>query len=72
MSKQISAFQQAIEAVESLTLQDQVALLELLQKRLAKQRRKELVQDVLAVREEYAQGQMQFGSVDDFLAEIDD
>ncbi|MGB3493245.1 MAG: hypothetical protein WBA57_10990 [Elainellaceae cyanobacterium] len=72
MSKQISAFQRAIEAVESLTLQDQVALLELLQKRLAKQRRKELVQDVLAVREEYAQGQMQFGSVDDFLAEIDD
>jgi hypothetical protein len=69
---EISAFQKAIEVVESLSLQDQEALLELLHKRLAQQHRTQLVQDITSVRREFAQGSVQFGSVNDFLAELED
>lgn len=67
-----SAFQQAIEAVEALSLEDQQALLELLQRRLADQQRQALSQEIAEVRQEYAEGKVRFGSVSDFLAELDD
>jgi hypothetical protein len=51
-----SAFQRAIEAVEALSLEDQQALLELLQQRLADQQRQALSQEISEVRQEYAEG----------------
>lgn len=72
MPEPTSAFQKAIDAVESLSLQDQEAVLTLLQKRIADQRRQELIQSVAEVRHEFAQGNVQFGSVDDFMAGLDD
>ncbi|NES20031.1 MAG: hypothetical protein F6K41_14145 [Symploca sp. SIO3E6] len=71
MLDQSSTFQQAIEAVEALSLSDQEVLLAVLQKRLAHQRRKALVLEIAEVRQEYTQGQVQFGSVADFLSELD-
>lgn len=67
-----SPFQQAIEAVENLSLEDQAMLLDILQKRLNQQRRAELVKEIAEVRKEYAEGNVHFGSVDDFLAELDE
>lgn len=72
MTNETVSFQQAIEVVESLSLEDQEMLLDILLKRLAQQRRKILVQDIADIRQEYAQGNVQFGSVSDFLAELDD
>ncbi|PZU97568.1 MAG: hypothetical protein DCF32_20350 [Leptolyngbya sp.] len=72
MPESISAFQKAIDAVESLSLQDQEAVLSLLQKRIADQRRQELSHSVAEVCQEFAQGNVQFGSVDDFMAGLDD
>lgn len=72
MIEQTSSFQRAIEAIEALPFSDQEVLLSLLQKRFAERRRQELVQDVAAVRHELTQGNVTFGSVDDFLAEMDD
>ncbi len=72
MTNQSSNFQQVIETIETLSLNDQEALLELLQKRLIEQRRKILMGEVAEVRQEYAQGQVQFGSVADFMAELDE
>jgi homoserine kinase len=72
MPEQISEFQKAIEVVESLSLRDQEALLELLNKRLAQQHREQLVQDITSVRHEFAQGSVQFGSVNEFLVELED
>jgi hypothetical protein len=72
MPPESSAFQKAIDAVEALALPDRAALLELLQKRLIEHRRQELAQDIAAVRQEVAQGDVTFGSVDDFLAELAD
>lgn len=71
MIEQTSAFQKVIETIETLSLNDQEALVELLQKRLIEQRRKMLTHDIAEVRQEYAQGQVQFGSVADFMAELD-
>jgi hypothetical protein len=66
-----SAFQQAIESVESLSLEDQEILLDILQKRLHQQRRTNLTQEITEIRQEFTQGQVTFGSVDQFLKELD-
>ncbi|MBE9095308.1 hypothetical protein [Tychonema sp. LEGE 07203] len=74
MSKttQTSQFQQALEAVEALSLEDQAMLLDILQNRLRQQRRNELLKEVAEVRQEYAEGNVKFGYVADFMAELDD
>jgi hypothetical protein len=72
MSEPTSAFQSAIDAVGALSLEDQEALLTLLQKRLAEQRRDALNQNIAEVRDEFVQGNVTFGSVDDFMAGLED
>lgn len=74
MSKttQTSQFQQALEAVEVLSLEYQAMLLDILQNRLRQQRRNELLKEVAEVPQEYAKGNVKFGSVADFMAELDD
>lgn len=66
----ISQFQQALEAVEALSLEDQSRLLDILHKRLRQQRRNELLKEVAEVRQDYAQGNIKFGSIADFMAEL--
>ncbi len=74
MSKttQTSQFQQALEAVEVLSLDDQAMLLKILQNRLRQQRRNELVKEVTEVRQESAEGNVKFGSVADFMVDLDE
>jgi hypothetical protein len=67
-----SQFQQALEAVEVLSLDDQAMLLDILQNRLRQQRRNELLKEVAEVRQLYAEGNVKFGSTADFMAELDD
>jgi hypothetical protein len=71
MAHKTSAFQQAIDAVEALPVEDQEVLLDILHKRLAHHRQKVLIQEVTEARQEYAEGNVQFGAVADFLAELD-
>jgi 5-bromo-4-chloroindolyl phosphate hydrolysis protein len=66
-----SAFQQAIETVEKLSLEEQEILLNTLQKRLSQQRRAILSQEITEIRQEIAQENVKFGSVDQFLEELD-
>ena len=66
-----SAFQQPIESVESLSLEDQEILLDLLLKRLHQAKRTKLSQEITEVRQEFAEENFQFGSVNQFLAEVD-
>jgi hypothetical protein len=66
-----SAFQQAIETVESLPQDDQEMLLKVLHQRLSHRRRQQLTQEIAEVRQEYAEGNVQFGTVADFLTELD-
>jgi phenylalanyl-tRNA synthetase alpha subunit len=66
-----SAFQQAIETVEQLSLEEQEILLSIIQKRLHQQRRHIISQEIKEVRQELAEGNIKFGSVDQFLEELD-
>ncbi len=69
--KNTSQFQLAIEAVEALSLEDQGMVLEIIKRRIYQQRRKELLEEIGLVRQEYAEGNVKFGSVEDFLEELD-
>jgi len=66
-----STFQQAIDVIEALSLEDQEILIDIIQKRIKEQKRKQLLQDIAEVETEYAEGKVKFGTVDDFLAELD-
>ena len=67
-----SQFQQALESVENLSLEAQAMLLDILQNRLRQHRRNELIKKVAEVRQEYAEGNVKFGSIADFMAELGD
>ncbi|MFN5815388.1 MAG: hypothetical protein ACK47D_04745 [Pseudanabaena sp.] len=71
LSQQISGFQEALNAIESLSLDDQLALLDVLHNRLKLRQRHQIVQEVQEVRQEFMEGKFKSGSVDNFLAELD-
>ena len=71
LSQQISGFQEVLNAIESLSLDDQLALLDVLRNRLKLRQRHQIVQEVQEVRQEFMEGIFKSGSVDDFLAELD-
>ena len=71
LSQQISGFQEALNAIESLSLDDQLALLDVLHNRLKLRQRHQIVQEVQEVRQEFMEDKFKSGSVDDFLAELD-
>ena len=66
-----SLFQKAIETVEKLSLEEQQILIETLQKRLSQERRMILREEIKEVHQEVKEGKVRFGSVDDFLEELD-
>ena len=70
-AEKTSAFQKAIEAVETLSPEAQAILIDIIHKRLQQQRRDELLQAVAEAREDYAKGNVHSGSVADLLAELD-
>ncbi|TYQ26561.1 hypothetical protein [Pseudanabaena sp. UWO310] len=65
------SFQKAIDAVEALSLQDQVVLLNILSNRLKQRQSQQVIQEVKEVQQEYLEGKVKFGSVSDFLADLD-
>ena len=60
-----------LEAIESLTLDDREILLDIVQKRLHEQRRTQMYREIVEARQEYRDGKVTFGGVDDFLAALD-
>jgi hypothetical protein len=68
---QISLYQQALEAVEALSVEDQRELIETLNHRFNLRQRQQLITEVKEVQAEYELGQVKFGSVSDFLEELD-
>jgi predicted GIY-YIG superfamily endonuclease len=70
-SVQTSRLQEAIDTVESLSIEEQNLIVEILLKRLQRKRRENLLQEIEEVRQEASEGQIQFGSVEDFLKELD-
>jgi hypothetical protein len=66
-----SLFQEALNAIEALSLDDQAALIDILHNRLKLRQRQQVVREVREVQQEYREGKFKSGSVDDFLAELD-
>ncbi|MGV0028923.1 hypothetical protein [Phormidesmis priestleyi] len=66
-----SRLQQAIDVAEALSLEERQLLLEILTKRLRRQQGQQLLDEVQAIREDVAKGSIKYGSVQDFLAELD-
>ena len=67
-----SAFQKAIEGVETLPVDDQLLLIQIIKHRLIQHRRSELVSEVAEARAAYRTGNVQRGTIDDLLREIED
>lgn len=68
---QISLYQKALEAVEALSLEDQKELIATLNNRFNLRQRQQLLAEIQEVQAEYKSGQVKFGSVNDFLEELD-
>ncbi len=66
-----SLFQEALNAVDALSLEDQAALIDVLNNRLKLRQRQQVVKEVREVQQDYREGKFKSGSVDDFLAELD-
>jgi outer membrane protein assembly factor BamD (BamD/ComL family) len=68
---QTSLYQKALEALEALSLEDQKDLIETLNNRFNLRQREQLLAEIQEVQAEYKSGQVKFGSVNDFLEELD-
>ena len=71
-SDKMSRFGAVMEVVETLPLEDREMLLDLVRRRLIEQRRAEIAANIARPREEYQQGQVRRGTVDDLLGELSD
>lgn len=71
LTTEVSQFQHLIESVESLSINDQEMLLDILNKRLREQKRINLIDEINLVRKQYQEGNVKSGSVDGFLLELD-
>ena len=68
--KTYSTFQEALETVESLTIDEQTMLIEIIQNRLREQQRQELLKNVAQSEKEYTQGNFRRESVDELMNEV--
>jgi hypothetical protein len=65
-----SPIQEALEAVEALTPEDQMAVVEIIQRRLVEQRRDEIAQEAQATLKAVREGSAHFGSVEDLKNDL--
>ena len=68
----ISKFQEIIDKIESLSLDDQELLLEIIHKRIIKRRRARLKAEIAEAREAYRKGEVQRGTVADLMKVLDE
>ena len=71
MSSQTTiTFQKALDVIESLPEYQQEDLIDIVRHRLTEHRRELLAENIKKARDEYAQGEIKKGSVDDLMKEI--
>lgn len=63
-------FDEALASVEMLPVEDQAALIEVVNKRITAVRRQEMVRDIAAARTEYRRGVAKRGSAADLMREF--
>ncbi len=65
-TQKTSSFQNAISVVEALSTEEQTLLIEIIQKR------NQLKQEIEEVRQEYREGKVTFGSVEDLMNQLEE
>jgi hypothetical protein len=65
-----SGFQEAIEAVERLPVEDQIALIEIIRRHMIDERRDQLAGDIAEGRAAYQQGEATRGTARDLMKEL--
>jgi len=65
-----SYFQEVLETVESLPLDEQAMLVEIIQRRVRQHRREQLVKEIAEAREAYQLGDVGRGTVNDLMLEL--
>ena len=70
MNSSPAKFAEALACVETLPVEDQTALLEIVNKRLASVRRREMLQEIAEARTEYAKGNVKRGSAATLMREL--
>ena len=67
-----SKFQELIDIIEKLSIEDQELLLEIIHKRLIEHKRSRLIAKVTEAREAYQKGEVQSGTVADLMKVLDE
>ena len=67
-----SDFQELIESVEALPLDDREILMDIINRRIIEQKREELVADMEESLQAYRKGEIRIGTVDDLLRDLDE
>ena len=65
-----ATFDNVIEIIESLPEEQRESLIEIVKKRLIKERRDRLAQSIKEAKGEYARGEVRRGTVDDLMREL--
>ena len=70
-AEQAVSLQNALDAVEHLTHEEQIAVLDILQRRLSEQRRTEIAQNAVATVQAVREGTVAYGTLADFKRELE-
>ena len=70
MSAESAKFADALAAIEILPVEDQAALIEVVNKRIAAARRQEMVREIAEARADYRRGKVKRGSASDLMREL--
>lgn len=65
-----SRFQELIETIEALPVDDQESLIEIIRQRLIQRRRTELAAEVVEARNAYQRGEVRRGTVADLMEDL--
>jgi hypothetical protein len=63
-------FQEILESIESLSVEDQDYLFDLIKKRRIEERRLEIAQNRDAILKDFKEGRAKIGTVDDLIADL--
>ena len=66
----LTPFQQALDGIEQLSVEDQATLIEIIGRRLVEQRREEIAYNARATLEAFREGRARCGTVDDLRRDL--
>jgi len=72
MSAETAKFADALASVEALSVDDQAALIEVVNKRITAARRREMLREIAEARADYRRGNVKRGSAADLMRQLRD